>query len=303
MSATTTHSGANLPPIIFFGTEEHSLIALKALVDARMPVVAVVTKPDTPRGRGKQLTTPAVKTFALDHDIAVWQPKKLNDIHDAITQFDHPIGVLVSYGKIIPQSILDLFTPGIINLHPSLLPKYRGPSPIESAILNRDSKTGVTIMKLEQAMDAGPIYLQVPYALDFTETKPELYDTLFTLGANLLVQNLPRIIDESLVPTEQLEDEASYCSLLRPQDGEIIPAEATPGAAEAKIRAYIGYPKTRIRLADYHLIVTKAHGVMTKKTPLDLECSNGAFLSIDEVIAPRSGKRMSGADFLRGYPL
>lgn len=302
MSKTTTSSGTSLPAIVFFGTEEHSLIALRALVEAHYPVVAVVTKPDTPKGRGKRVIAPAVKTYALEHNIVVMQPRVLSEIIDDITLYDHPVGVLVSYGKIIPQRVLDLFTPGIINLHPSLLPKYRGPSPIESAILNRDNKTGVSIMRLEKAMDAGPIYLQVPYALDFTETKPELYDTLFTLGANLLVQSLPRIIAGELTATRQDDTAATYCSMLYRDDGEIIPAQTTPGQAEAKIRAYLGYPKTRIKIGQYDLIVTKAHGVMTQKTPLDIECSNGAFLSIDEVIAP-SGKRMSAADFLHGYPL
>lgn len=288
--------------IIFFGTEDFSLYSLTALVDAGFTIGAVVTKPDTPRGRGNQLTAPAVKTYALAHDIPVWQPSKLSEIITDIQQFDQPIGVLVSFGKIIPQSIIDLFTPGIINVHPSLLPKYRGPSPIESAILNRDAKTGVTIMQLSKAMDAGPIYYQVPYVLDQTETRPELYATLGQLGANILVQQLPAIIDGSLVPEPQDDAAASYCKLLTKEDSYLNPANTTPGQAEARIRAHLGFPRTRIKIGDYDLIVTKAHGVMTKKTPLDIECQNGAFLSIDEVIAP-SGRTMDSAAFLRGYPL
>ncbi len=301
MSKTIPTSGINVP-IVFFGTEDHSLIALKALVDAGYAVAAVVTKPDMPKGRGKKLTAPVIKTYALANNITVWQPEKLKDITENIKQLGNPVGVLVSFGKIIPQATLDLFTPGIINVHPSLLPVYRGPSPIESAIINRDNKTGVTIMKLEAAMDAGPIYVQVPYALDFTETKQELYDTLFTLGANLLVSTLPKIVSGELQPTPQDESSATYCSLLTKDMSQLDLAKLTPGEAEAHIRAYLGFPRSRVTIGQYNLIVTKAHGVMTKETPLDLECSNGAFLSIDEVIAP-SGKTMSGADFLRGYPL
>lgn len=301
MSKTIPTSGINVP-IVFFGTEDHSLIALKALVDAGYSVAAVVTKPDMPKGRGKKLAAPAIKTYALKNSITVWQPEKLKDITENIKQLGNPVGVLVSFGKIIPQATLDLFTPGIINVHPSLLPVYRGPSPIESAIINRDNKTGVTIMKLEAAMDAGPIYIQVPYALDFTETKPELYDTLFTLGANLLVSNLPKIVSGELQATPQDEPAATYCSLLTKDMSQLDLAKLTPGEAEAHIRAYLGFPRSRVTIGQYNLIVTKAHGVMTKETPLDLECANGAFLSIDEVIAP-SGKTMSGADFLRGYPL
>lgn len=301
MSKTIPTSGINVP-IVFFGTEDHSLIALKALVDAGYSVAAVVTKPDMPKGRGKKLAAPAIKSYALENSITVWQPEKLKDITENIKQLGNPVGVLVSFGKIIPQATLDLFTPGIINVHPSLLPVYRGPSPIESAIINRDNKTGVTIMKLEAAMDTGPSYIQVPYALDFTETKPELYDTLFTLGANLLVSNLPKIISGELQPTPQDEPAATYCSLLTKDMSQLDLAKLTPGEAEAHIRAYLGFPRSRVTIGRYNLIVTKAHGVMTKETPLDLECANGAFLSIDEVIAP-SGKTMSGADFLRGYPL
>lgn len=301
MSKTTTSSGIS-QPIVFFGTEEHSLIALRGLVEAGLPVAAVVTKPDAPKGRGKKLTAPAVKVYAEAHNIPVWQPTRLKEITEEIEKLSNPVGVLVSYGKIIPKKTLELFTPGIINVHPSLLPKYRGPSPIESAIVNRDNKTGVTIMCLVSAMDAGPIYLQVPYALDFTETKPELYDTLFTLGTNLLVSKLPAILSGELQPIPQNDNEASYCALLSKDDGNLDLAALTPGEAEARVRGYLGYPRTRVTIGNYNIIITKAHGVMTQKTPLDLACANGAFLSVDELIAP-SGKTMSAADFLRGYPL
>jgi methionyl-tRNA formyltransferase len=287
-------------PIIFFGTEDFSLYSLQALVEHKFNVVAVVTKPDTKRGRGNTLTQPAVKIFANQHAIPVWQPQKLVEIIADVQAIDEPVGVLVSFGKIIPQSVLDLFTPGIVNVHPSLLPLYRGPSPIESAIKHRDAKTGVTIMKLVKEMDAGPIYYQVPYALDATETKPELYETLGELGANVLVQQLPSIIDGSLVPEPQNDNEATYCSLLTKDDSYLKPLEITPGDAEATIRAHLGFPRTRLKIAGYDIIITKAHGVMTKNTPLDIECQNGAFLSIDELIAP-SGKTMSSSEFLRGY--
>ncbi len=290
------------PTILFFGTEEYSLLVLERLVDAGYVIGAVITKPDTPKGRGHKMTVPSVKTYALSHDIPVMQPTSLKDIISDIKRFDSPVGILVAFGKIIPQSIIDLFTPGIINVHPSLLPKYRGPSPVEAAILNRDNKTGVSIMQLSKAMDAGPVYIQIPYALDFTETKPELYDALFTIGANVLVDKLPAIIAGDITPEPQNEEDATYCSLLTKGDGILDLATTTPGEAEAKVRAYLNYPRTRLTIGKHPVIVTKAHGVMTKKTPLDIECSNGAFLSIDELIAP-SGKTMSADEFIRGYKL
>lgn len=299
MSKTTTPSGTNRP-IVFFGTEDFSLYSLRTLVEQGFTVAAVVTKPDTQRGRGKKLTSPAVKEFAQSHGIPVWQPPLLTEIIDQIALIDNPIGVLVSYGKIIPESILELFHPGIINVHPSLLPAYRGPSPIESAIINRDNRTGVTIMKLVKAMDAGPIYTQVPYALDFTETRLELYETLGMLGANILISVLPAIVDGTLLPEQQDDSQASYCNLLSKEQSWLDISNKTPGELEAQIRAHLGYPKSRVTIGDYTIIVTKAHGVMTKKTPLDLKCANGAFLSIDELVAP-SGKIMSADAFLRGY--
>lgn len=288
--------------IVFFGTEDFSLYSLKALVEAGYVVSAVVTKPDTPRGRSGKLVPPAVKAYAEEHSIAVWQPHALKDTIPLIRDLDSPVGVLVSYGRIIPQSVIELFTPGIINVHPSLLPKYRGPSPIESAIQNRDGVTGVTIMQLSKDMDAGPIYAQVPYALDQTETKPELYETLGQLGANLLVQKLPAILSGSLIPSEQDHSEATYCKLLEKTAAPLNLNQVTPGQAEATIRAHLGFPRTRVQVGRHSVIATKAHVVMDKKTPLDLQCSNGAFLSIDELIAP-SGRTMSADAFLRGYRL
>ena len=287
-------------PLVFFGTEDFSLIALKSLVEAGYHIEAVITKPNTKRGRGGKLTEPAVKVFAREHNIPVWQPNRLIDIASDIESLGSPAGVLVSYGKIIPQQILDLFSPGIINVHPSLLPEYRGPSPIEAAIVNRDGRTGVSIMELSAEMDAGPIYFQTPYALDQTETRPELYETLGQLGANLLVQYMPSILDGSLQPTAQNDTDATYTQLLTKDNSRLDLSILTPGEAEARIRAHLGFPRSRLKIGDYDVIVTKAHVVMNKKTPLDLECANGAYLSIDELVAP-SGKTISGDAFLRGY--
>lgn len=303
MSKTTPTSGISRQPIVFFGTEDFSLYSLRALVEAGFNIVAVITKPDSRRGRSNKLIQPAVKQFASQHHIPVWQPNRLKDIINDIKNITpQPIGVLVSYGKIIPQTIIDLFHPGIINVHPSLLPKYRGPSPIESAIANRDKITGVTIMKLEQAMDAGPIYYQEAYPLDFTETQPELYQTLGQLGAQLLTQKLPDIINGILQPTPQDNSRATYCSLLSKDDSRLDPQQLTADQIEAKIRAHLTYPRSRLKIGQYDLIITKACITQKTETPLDIKCADGNYLSISEVIAP-SGKTISADAFLRGYPL
>ncbi len=286
--------------IIFFGTEAFSADALRALIASNFNVVAVVTKPDQPKGRGHKLTEPLVKTIAREHDIPVWQPTKLADVAEQITSLQPVAGVLVSYGKIIPQSIIDLFTPGIINVHPSLLPRYRGPSPIEAAIIHHDNQTGVTIMQLSAAMDAGPIYAQHIIPLDHTETKPALYATLSHIGNQLLIDTLPVILSGALTPTPQNDADVTYCSLLSKQDGLLDPADLTAVQAEARVRAFLGFPRTRLPLGDQTLIITRAHVSKTAETPLSVQFSDGNYLAPDELIAP-SGKTMTAEAFLRGH--
>jgi len=287
--------------IIFFGTEEFSLASLQALITAGYHIAAVITKPDSKKGRGHQLTPPSVKVLADQYNIPVWQPIKVTEINQQIKALHTPVtGVLVSYGKIIPQSTIDLFTPGIINVHPSLLPKYRGPSPIESAIINGDTQTGVTIMQLSAAMDAGPTYAVQIHPLTGNETRPELYRTLASIGAKLLIETLPSVLDSTLKPEPQNDADATYCSLLQKSDAVLPLHELTAIEAERRIRAHLGFPKSKVMIGDNPVILTKAHVSDQQKTPLDLICRDGAFLSIDELIAP-SGRLMNAADFLRGY--
>ncbi len=288
------------PKILFFGTEDFSSTALKGLIDAGYDIAAVVTKPDSKKGRGHQLTQPIVKQLALAHNIPVWQPVNVRDIYDDVRSLTPVAGVLVSYGKIIPQSLIDLFTPGIINVHPSLLPKYRGPSPIESAILHGDTETGVTIMQLTAQMDAGPIYAQRSYPLTGSETKPALYDTLAHEGTRLLLQILPQAISGDLQPKPQDDALASYCQLLQKSDALLDPAVMTAVQAERHIRAYRGFPKSKLTLYGNDVIVTKAHVADNENHPLAIPFADGRFLCINEVIAP-SGKSMPAENFVRGY--
>lgn len=287
-------------PIIFFGTEDYSLGTLEDLVEHNFNIVAVVTKPDSKRGRGMKLTAPPVKTFALEHDIPVWQPDKLRDIENQIRELQPVAGVLVAYGKIIPQSIIDLFTPGIINLHPSLLPRWRGPSPIEAAISNQDTETGVSIMKLDARMDGGPVYTQKSIKLNGTETRGELYDKLFAIGNENLVVDLPEILSGRLEPEPQDENKVTYCKMLSKQDSLIDPSQITAYEAEARVRAHLDFPRTKIKLGEHELIITKTHVTDSAESPLSVKFQDGKFLNIDQLIAP-SGKTMSAEEFVRGY--
>ena len=288
-----------LPKIIFFGTEEHSLGTLKALVEHGMEIAAVITKPDAPRGRGHKLTQPPVKEFATAHNIPVWQPNKLIDIVDDIRQLQPVAGVLVAYGKIIPQRVIDLFNPGIINLHPSLLPKWRGPSPIEATIANQDTETGISIMQLEAGMDSGPVYIQKTIPLSDNESKLDLYNSLFSLGNQTLINSLPDILSGKLMPTPQDDQQATYCSLLSKEMSQLNPETMTAAEANAHVRAYLGFPRSRLQLNDNSLIITQAHVSTVTEHDLSVKFKDGQFLTVDELIAP-SGKTMAAKAYLNG---
>lgn len=286
-------------PILFFGTEDFSAVALEGLLRADFAVKAVVTKPDSPKGRGQKLQSPLVKRIAEQHGIPVLQPTNLDDIIPLVTSLAPVAGVLVSYGRIVPTRIIGLFTPGIINLHPSLLPRYRGPSPIESAILNGDLTTGISIMQLSAKMDAGPVYHQVEAHLRGDERKPELYQKLAELGTSELIAALPRILDGSLQPLPQDDSVATYCSLLSKNDSRLDPLTMTAEQADRHVRAHLGFPRSRIELRGHDIIVTKAH-TGDSKDGASVQFSDSRYLIIDELIAP-SGKTMNGDEFLKGY--
>ena len=303
--------------IIFFGTDAFSASALRSLIEAEYEIGAVITKPDSKSGRGQHLTSPLVKDIALQHGIPVWQPTKLIDVIDdikAVVAVSDSIGVLSSYGRIVPQAIIDLFNPGIINIHPSLLPLYRGPSPIETALSNGDSQTGVSIMKLTAEMDAGPVYAQEVYKLDGTETAPQLYETLSALGGRMLVETLPSIIEANLLPSPQ-SNAAVYCYLLKKEDSLLVPSEMTAVQAERQVRAYLNFPKTKLHLTrsdkdkneNGDIIITKAHVSVIENEELVaaekdfvVAFKDASYLIIDELIAP-NGKKMSGQAFKNGY--
>ena len=286
--------------IVFFGTDEFSAASLRELITKGFTIGAVVTKPDSRKGRGRELSKSIIKEIAEANTIPVWQPTDVTTIADDIKKLQNPMGVLVSYGKIIPQAIIDLFSPGIVNVHPSLLPLYRGPSPIESVILNGDTETGVTIMQLSAAMDAGPIYNQVATPLLNTKTTPELELQLAELGAQQLSDTLSAIINGTVQPTPQNDDIATYCQLLTKEMSMLDTATLTADQAERQVRAYITFPKTKTVVDGHQIIITKAHVTSTSISPLDLACADGRYLSIDELIAP-SGKAMNASAFINGY--
>jgi len=285
--------------LVFFGTDDFSAAVLEEILVSGWAVSAVVTKPDSPAGRGQKIVPPAVKQIALEHKIKVLQPDKSSDIAAGLKDIDTEWGVLAAYGKIIPPAVLDMFSGGIVNIHPSLLPKYRGPAPIESAILNGDDKTGVSLMKLTAGMDEGPVYAEKGLPLSGIETRPELYERLADMGSELLSKNLEAIIGGALQPVEQDSTAATYTKLIKKADGELDfgqPAEVL----QRQVRAYAGWPRSRAEVFGQKIIVTKAHVANNSiDGTLVIKCQPG-YLEIEELIAP-SGKKMAAAEFVRGY--
>lgn len=288
--------------LVFFGTEDFSLPSLKALVEHDFNVVAVITKPDTPRGRSKQLVSPIVKSYAESVGIPVYQPNKLADIHDELIRLEADAGVLVSYGKILPQRTLDVFNPiGVINVHPSLLPKYRGPAPIEAAIVHGDKMTGISIMRLTLGMDEGPVFAQMTIPLDGNVTRPTLTASLANTGATFLIETLPAILENKVEAAAQQNDDVSYTSLLTKDMGILDPVTDDAYALERKVRAYLGFPKTRLKIKNTDVIITSVKVVESlSSAPLVIECRDNTFLEVRELVAP-SGKTMSAEAYLRGY--
>lgn len=289
------------PRVIFFGTEAFSAPSLRALIAAGYDIAYVVTKPDAAKGRSKQPVAPLVKQIALEHKISVLQPTQLLDIQPELEAVADRLGILVAYGKILPKRTLDIFEPtGIINLHPSLLPRYRGPAPIEAAIVNGDYETGLSLMKLTENMDAGPILVQKKIALSGAETKPQLYQSLADQGAELLIATLPAILDRQIEPAEQKTDGVSYTSMLTTDDSFIDPSTEAAQQIERKVRAHLGYPKTHLRLDGNDVIITAAKVSLEPSASIPtLLCQDGHYIQIIELIAS-NGKKMSGEAYQRG---
>jgi methionyl-tRNA formyltransferase len=290
--------------LVFFGNERlatgishTSAPTLKALINNGYEVVAVIS--NFAAGRSRKARKLEIAEVAEQHNIPVLLPTHPADIKHDIKSMNADFGVLVAYGRIIPQEIIDIFPHGIINIHPSLLPKYRGPTPIEQAILDGKSETGTSIMRLVKEMDAGPIYTQQKIKLEGNESKEELADKLLRLGSQLLLDSLPEILDGSLLPTPQDGSSVSYTQLLNKEDGDISLAKPAE-VIERQVRAFYGFPKSRIEVFGHNIVITKSRIASSiNDGALVLECHPG-WLEIQELTAP-SGRTISGAEFLRGY--
>ena len=209
--------------LLFAGTPEFALASLKALVESGATPIAVLTQPDRPAGRGKRLTKSPVKIYAESCDIPVLQPATLRDdtVQREIAALDPDLLVVAAYGLILPQAVLDIPRLGCLNVHASLLPRWRGAAPIQAAILAGDSETGISLMAIEAGLDTGPVYATSAIAIGPAETAGELHDRLARLGGELLAEHLQDIIHARLEPVLQDEQSSTYAPKISKDDARL----------------------------------------------------------------------------------
>ena len=305
------------PKIVFFGNERLATgvtteaPTLRALIAAGYEVAAVVVAQES-ANQSRQVRPLEIAEVAAAHGIPVLTPAKALEVKDHLAGLGVSVGVLAAYGKFVPPLIINLFPRGIINIHPSLLPKHRGPTPLESVILDGDRETGVTLMQLAAAMDSGDIIAQETVRLRGDETKQALADQLLGLGKDMLLRHLPAILDGSSQASPQAENQAHYDRLIAKDAGRLDnEAWQQPVAKiERQIRAYAGWPRSRTTVGATDIIITSAHVVPGAGSPGTLWLENKSFglhaqdgvLVIDSLI-PAGKKEMSAAAFLAGYHL
>jgi methionyl-tRNA formyltransferase len=300
--------------ILFMGTPEPAQACLKALIDAKEELVAVITQPDRPKGRGLKLAPTPVKETATEHKIPVFQPDKIKDKEsiELVRGLDPDLIVIVAYGKILPKEILDIPKYGAINVHASLLPKYRGAAPVQRSLLNGDKYTGITIMKVTETLDAGDIILQESIPIYDADNASTLTERLFKLGAKLLISAVSQIKSGKTKPIKQDDEKASYAPTLKKENGVIDWKKKAPEICD-QIKAFDPWPGAFTYYKGRMLKVIKAE-------PMRKEgCSNGRIMEIMKnrgfvvgvcegavlvtEVQPESGKTMSSYQFAIGHGL
>lgn len=303
--------------IVFMGTPDFAIPSLRSLVDAGHEVVAVFTQTDKPKGRGNKISFTPVKKFALAHNIPIYQPqslKKETEVYTPIIKELNPdVIVVVAYGKILPKEVLDIPKCGCVNVHGSLLPKYRGAAPIQWTVLNGDRFGGVTTMLMSEGLDTGDMILKESVEVGENETSSELYERLSEVGAELLVKTLDGLESGQIVPQKQDESLACLAPML---SKDMCPIDFNMSAEEIhhRICGLSDWPCASCvldgkRLKVYRSELVKAHSDNSKYTPGEIvnaddftvACGSGLVRFTE--VQTEGSRRMSTEDYLRGHPI
>lgn len=300
--------------ILFFGNERlatgvtTSAPTFRALIDNGYEIAALIIA-QAELGMSRNARELEIGAVADEHNIPIVVIDDLAESVEQLSSYGAEIGVLIAYGKLIPQSVIDVFPKGIVNIHPSLLPKHRGSIPIESVILNGESQTGVSLMQLAIEMDAGPIFAQSQISLSGTETKHDLADKLSQLGSEMIVDSLPKILSGELAPKSQDESQATEDARIS-KESSVLDFSRPAVELERQVRAYAGWPRSRTSLFSKRVIVTEASAVEGRGEAGKLyrEAKNIGFYTTEGILLinkliPEGKKEMTAESFLAGYQI
>lgn len=298
---------------IFMGTSEFALPILKGLIEAGVNLCAVYTQPDRPKGRGKKLAPSPVKQMAEQHGIAVYLPVKLREpsVVEELKSLAPDLIVVAAYGQILPKSVLEIPKYGCINVHASLLPRYRGAAPINKAVMEGEEVTGVTTMFMDVGLDTGDMLVKRTTPIGFEETAKSLRDRLALLGREAMEETLHRLCEETLTPEPQNDEQSSYAPMLKKEDGH-IDWHKSAVAIHNLVRGLDPWPGAYTTLEGNILKIARTFpekgqggdpGTVLSSGPdgLRIACGEGVLLVRELQISGK--KRLSAVDFLRGNPL
>jgi len=297
--------------VIFFGTPEYAATTMKTLVASGVPVVAAVTPPDSPIGRTQFLAASPVKIAANLLNIPVFQPRGQADFATVLKKITPSVGVLFAFGNILPSAFLKAFSYGVLNIHPSLLPKYRGPSPVQQAILDGADRTGVSVIRLDEQVDHGPILAQVETKIEKNERLIDLIARLASVGTRELIRVLPLYISGTLKLIPQRHEEATYTKPFSRTDGQIdwaTPAEQVYRQYRACYPwpgIYTAFGQKRLKIHDLSVLNAQTHSrpgevLLLNEKIIAIACGSGAVQLI--TVQLEGSKPMTAGDFLRGHP-
>ena len=299
--------------ILFFGTPEFALPSLKALIETPNEILGVVTQPDRPKGRGRKLTPPPIKVLAQKHNLPIYQPEAVRDklFLKEVQQLKPDLLVVVAFGQFLPKALLEIPPLGGINVHPSLLPKYRGAAPINWAIINGETITGISIIKVSLQMDSGDILFQKAISIEPDETAGELHDKLATLGAEALLETIRQMQSGTIISIPQDDRLATYAPKLKREDGYIHWDKPAINIANL-IRGLAPFPGAYTYL-DGKLLklfrpktisasVEAPPGSIVEATNDEIKIATGQGILLIKEVQLQGRKRLPLKEFIKGYP-